>query len=332
MEQEDMEFDLETGEEIKKAPAETAQDTDVENGGADEHGDDHQGTGDDASNDDDHDNDDDDNGAGDDPNASDDQRESIRERRRLERKNRKAAQKEREETLRRELAARDTIINELRGKVDIIERRNSGSELAKLEGAKQQTAQAYAYYKSQIEVATTAGDGAGVANATEKMLQAQRKFDELANYERAYRQQQATPQPLDQRLVNHAKDWMSKNKWYNPSGTDQDSRIALAIDQQMGNEGWDPTTPAYWSELSSRVKKYLPHRANSGKIETQRPKSVVTGPGREASPRTSATNTYRLSAERISALKDAGIWDDPKQRADAIKRFRDFDKQNKVGG
>jgi hypothetical protein len=25
-------------------------------------------------------------------------------------------------------------------------------------------------------------------------------------------------------------------------------------------------------------------------------------------------------------LKDAGMWDDPKARAEAIKRFRDYDK------
>jgi hypothetical protein len=255
-----------------------------------------------------------------------DERESIRERRRHERKQRKLAAREREDTLRRELAARDAVINELRGKVNGIERRNSSGELARIEQARQQTAQAYAYFKDQIRIATNAGNGAVVADATEKMLQAQQKFNELQNFERVYKQRQAAPQPLDPRLVNHAKNWMSQNKWYNPAGTDQDSRITLTIDQQMADENWDPTTQEYWEELSNRVKKYLPHKAVSAKMNPRRPKSVVTGSRREtSSPQASG---YKLSAERVQALKDAGLWDDQKQRAEAVKRFREFDKQN----
>jgi hypothetical protein len=54
---------------------------------------------------------------------------------------------------------------------------------------------------------------------------------------------------------------------------------------------------------------------------------VVTGSGRE-SGNSGNSGSYKLSADRVSALKDAGIWDDPKQRAEAVKRFRDYDKQN----
>lgn len=262
--------------------------------------------------------------------ASDDaEREEIRARRREERRNRKVNQREREDTLRRELAARDTIINEMRGRLDAVERRNTGSEVAQIENAKQQTAKAYAYFKDQIRVATEAGNGMAVADATEKLLQAQRKFDELTNYERAYRQKGQTPQPLDPRLVNHAQGFMDRNKWYDPSAKDADSRITLTIDQQLAEEGWDPTTPQYWQELETRVKKYLPHRVNRGKISSDRPRSVVTGSGREGVS-VSTTGSYKLSAERVAALKDAGIWGDPKQRAEAVKRFRDYDKEHKA--
>lgn len=257
----------------------------------------------------------------------DDERERIRERRREERKHRKLAQREREDTLRRELAARDAVINELRSKMDAFERRNTGSEMAQLENAKKQTAQAYNFFKDQIRVATEAGNGAAVADATEKMFQAQRKFDELTAYENRFKQSQAAPQPLDPRLVNHAQEWMSRNKWYDATAKDPDSQIAMTIDQQLAREGWDPTTKEYWQELDLRVKKYLPHRVNSGKISGVKPRSVVTGSGREASGG-STQGTYKLSADRVQALKDAGIWDDPKQRAEAVKRFREYDKQS----
>lgn len=317
MADQDIELDLETGEEVyREAPLEGQEEEHHES--ADDRGDSGEDSGEDPGGDDDD--------SGED---ADDEREAIRERRRRERQHRKQAQREREETLRRELQARDSIINELRAKVEGIERRGTSSELAQIENAKKQTAQEYSYFKDQIRVATEAGNGAAVADATEKMLQAQQRFNQLQGYEQTYRQRQAQPQPLDPRLVNHAQKWMESNKWYNPVGQDQDSRIALTLDQQLAQEGWDPTTPQYWQELDSRVKKYLPHRANSGKISGTKPRSTVSGSGRDAGPRTS-DKSYRLSAERVKALKDAGIWDDPKQRAEAVKRFREYDKQNRA--
>jgi len=259
-----------------------------------------------------------------------DEREAIRERRRQERKHRKEAQREREDTLRRELASRDAIINELRSKVEVIERRNTGSEVAQLENGKKQAAQAYNFFKDQIRVAGEAGNHAAVADATEKMIQAQRRFDELSRVEQVFKQRQSAPQPLDPRLANHAQAWMERNSWYDPSGQDQDSEIAMRIDHRLAQEGWDPTTKEYWDELSARVKKYLPHRVNSGKIERNKPRSVVTGSGRESVGANSGA-TYKLSSERVQALKDAGIWDDPKQRAEAIKRFRSYDKEHNNG-
>ena len=260
--------------------------------------------------------------------ADDEEREAIRERRRNERKHRKQAQKDREDTLRRELASRDAVINEMRGKLDIIERRNSGSEIAQLENAKKQTAQAYAFFKEQISIATANGNGPAVADATEKLLQSQRKFDELTQYEKALKQRVSAPQPLDARLINHAQKWMSDNKWYDPSGKDADSHIAVTVDQRLAQEGWDPTTAEYWQELDVRIKKYLPHRINKGIMNPVKPRSTVAGSGREASTPANKMGSYKLSAERVQALKDAGIWDNPTQRAEAVKRFRDYDKQH----
>ena len=308
------EFDVETGEEVK---SQTVNDTETDD----------EDTSTDADSNTSADHDDDDGG---DSQANDgdtdDEREAIRERRRQERKHRKQAQREREDTLRRELASRDAIINELRSKVDVIERRNTGSEVAQIENGKKQAAQAYNFFKDQIRVAGEAGNHAAVADATEKMIQAQRRFDELTRVEQVFKQRQAAPQPLDPRLANHAQSWMEKNSWYDPSGQDQDSEIAMRIDQRLAQEGWDPTTKEYWDELSARVKKYLPHRVSGGKVGAVKPRSVVTG-GRE-SGNPSAGKTYKLSSERVNALKEAGLWDDPKKRAEAIKRFRDYDKQN----
>lgn len=313
MADQELELNVETGEELEPQKVE-----DIEENDDHDESDDHEEKGEQQKSDDDELD-----------NAEDeDEREAIRARRREERKHRKQAQREREDTLRRELASRDAIINELRSKVEVIERRNSGSELAQIENGKKQAAQAYQFFKEQIRIAGEAGNHAAVADATEKMIMSQRKFDELARVEQAFKQRQAAPQPLDPRLANHAQDWMKRNSWYDPSGQDQDSEIAMRIDQRLAQEGWDPTTKEYWQELDSRVKKYLPHRFSGGKVSSAKPKSVVTGGGREASGANSGA-TYKLSSERVQALKDAGLWDDPKKRAEAVKRFREYDKQNK---
>lgn len=318
MSNEHIDVDLETGEEVVLSANNTSQgpeqDSELDQGVSGEvlrHNDDEDQDGEDEH----------------DPRHTEEEREAIRERRRIERRNRKVAAREREDTLRRELAARDSVINEMRAKLDLIEQRHSGSELAQVENGKKQAAQSYNFFKDQIRVATEAGNGAAVADATEKLMQAQRRFDELDRVEQALKQRRSTPQPLDPRLANHAQNWMTRNSWYDPSGRDQDSEIAMRIDQRLAQEGWDPTTAEYWEELDNRVKKYLPHRVNSGKIERVKPRSVVSGSGRENSSAPSG-KTYRLSSDRVQALKDAGLWDDPKQRTEAIKRFREYDLQN----
>ena len=310
MADQDIEIDLDSGEEMKVKQAET-DDTLENEVDSPDHDDDERATkeSDDA--------------------EDDNEREAIRERRRKERQQKKVAIKEREETLRRELAARDTVINELRARMDAVDRRNSGSELAQLENAKKQTAQAYATFKNQIRVAGEAGNYTAVADATEKMIQAQRKFDELTNYERAMKSHQAKPQPLDPRVTGNAQKWMDANKWYSPDLQDVDSQIAFTLDKRLAEEGFDATTPEYWDELQSRVKKYLPHRANSGSVKGTKPKSVVSGSGRESSGSSSSDGkSYKLSSDRVQAIKDAGMWDNPKDRAEAVRQYKLYDKQN----
>lgn len=279
--------------------------------------------------------DDDESEVGSKPTDSDDDsdREAIRERRRLERHERKQRAREREDSLRRELSSRDNELSQLRSRLDAIERRNTGGELAQIGNAKKKAVEAYEYFKDQIRVGTEAQNGQAVAEATEKLLQTRTRIEQLDNIEKAYVQRKQQPQPLDQRVAANAKSWVDSNKWYDPQGKDQDSRVVLMLDQTLAEEGFNPATQEYWDELSQRVKKYLPHRvtrvANRDTITTKQ-KTVVAGSGRETS--SSGSTTFRLSAERVKALKDAGKWDDPVERNRMIKQYRDYDRNNANGG
>jgi len=129
-----------------------------------------------------------------------------------------------------------------------------------------------------------------------------------------------------------AADWLTDNPWYDPSGQDEDSEIAMTIDKKMVKEGWNPSSPEYWDELDNRLQKYLPHRYNDHIDETPRskPKTVVTGSGRESVTNSGGrANTFTLSPDRVRAMKDAGMWDDPEKRAKMIKRYALEDRNRK---
>lgn len=255
-------------------------------------------------------------------------REAIRARRREERRAKKQYRQEKEESYKRELAARDRVIDELRGRLDIIERRSTGSEQAQLEASLKQTAEEYNAVRMALKNAVEAQDGDMVVRAQERMTQLQRRHEDLTRLQQARTQQSSQPAPMDPRVVSMAKNWADNNSWYDMNVDDPDSEVVRTIDNRLTREGWNPGTPEYWAELDARVKKYLPHRAKKVYNEGSRPKpkSVVAPSGREANP--SGGGTYKLSAERVNALKDAGLWNDPKQREEAIKRFREYDKQH----
>jgi hypothetical protein len=161
------------------------------------------------------------------------------------------------------------------------------------------------------------------------MVLASRRYEDLNRIKQQTQQAQNQPSPIDPILQNHGRKWMEKNDWYDPNSGDEDSAIALAIDRTLAGEGWNPRTPEYWTELQRRVEKRLPHRGKLGynKLTDSKPRSVVTGSGRESSGSGGGSVGYTLSKEHVQAMKDAGVWDDPKKRADMIRRYREADRQ-----
>lgn len=259
------------------------------------------------------------------------EREAIRARRREERKHKKEVQRSREDTLKRELSSRDSVISDLTNRLSIIERKSSGMELSTIDSHLKQAEDAYNYFKNQIAVASAAGNHNAIADSTEKMIMARDRHTQLTNVRNQYQKQQRQPAPLDTRVMNHAQDWLNQNSWYDPEKRDEDSELASVIDARLAKEGWNPTTAEYWSELDSRLKKRLPHRYNSGynkgSAESPRPRSPVASSGRESSG-SSSGQTYKLSADRVSALKDLGIVQGTPEFIEHVKRYKEYDKQH----
>lgn len=258
--------------------------------------------------------------------------EARRNRNRERRQQNKENRKNHIESLRREIAARDQIINDLSTRVASVEQQSVGSQMAQLDKAIEEAAGYYNHFKEVNSVAIEQADGARAVEAQEKMFAAQQRHAALMNAKKNMARPMQQAPALDPRVVNNAQDWMARNGWYDQQRKDTDSYMVGKIDDRLVEEGWNPATKEYWDELDARIKKYLPHKTISGYNKPQvnqgsgnRPRVPVAGSGSESN---STSKGYVLSAERVKALKEAGIYDDPAQRAEAIKRFQEYDRQN----
>jgi hypothetical protein len=264
---------------------------------------------------------------------TEDEAEARRERNRRRRMENKARRRDYIESLKREIAARDEILQQQAQRLDAIERRAFGADMAAVNAELQKAVDAYNYFKSQHAEAVSSANGELATQAFENMhaaLQRAQQLDAIRQAATVSQRRQAAPQPLDPRLKMYAESWLERNPWYDPDGKDMDSRIALTIDQELYREGWNPTTEQYWEELDARLKKYLPHRYNSGYNKSQgKPRVPVAGSGKETS--TASLGSYKLSPERVKAIKDAGKWDDPKERMAMIKAYQQYDKEHANG-
>lgn len=257
-----------------------------------------------------------------------DDTDAIRAARREKRKAKKLYQREqqREKDVRYNSLVRQN--QELLQRLQAVEQRTHGSELARIDKAIEDQQLRIQYAKMKISEATQAQDGDAMTNAQDMLYEARRMAEQLD----ALKKQSMAPQPAqaiapDRAVQRQAAAWMERNSWYDPGGKDEDSQIALVVDKKMAAEGWVPSDPDYWEELDNRLQKRLPHLYNGEERQerdtpVRRPRSVVTGSGRENAASSGGSKTsFTLSAEQVKAMKDAGMWDDPEKRARMIRRY-----------
>ena len=258
---------------------------------------------------------------------TDEAREEIRARRRQERKSRGQRNRERVEALERNLQAITEQNRVLQQQVSSIQDSNAGSQLAQVDTAITQANQAAEHFKSIIADAATKGDGKTLAEATEYMIAARTRAQQLGEFKANATRAMNAPKPLDTRLVSKSQQFLGKNTWYGgPTSSDPDSKVLTALDNSLTAEGWDPTTDDYWAELEKRKEKYLPHRASKSTVRSVAQRSPVSGGSTQS---VSGGEAFTLSKERVQAIKAAGMWDDQAMRAKMIKSYRDYDKSNR---
>lgn len=272
-------------------------------------------------------------------NLNEEERAALRKKRADERALRRQRAKEREEARERELEELRRTVQELSVRTLTHEQRSQQSDFQRIEAGIESSIREMEEAKGLIAKAATENNGQALAEAQEAYYEARQRAEYLSRLKHGIvaRSREDKQQPkVDPDVARHARDWMSKNTWYDPSRGDEDSMIALAIDDALAKEGRNPATKEYWDEFNKRIAKRLPHRVtkegsrddlDDDLDDTQSPTS---GTGRERAP--AGKTTYRLSAARVAAMKEAGIWDDEKARAKAIKRYMEYDKAQQQKG
>jgi hypothetical protein len=261
------------------------------------------------------------------PDDTDAQREARRNRRRAKKDYIKRTNEEKDSRL-TNLQRQN---QELMERLAVVERKSYASDLARLDKAMEDEELRLNYATAKMREATDSANGAAFTQAQQMWYESKRKIEAMEQFKhRAVSAGDKEEGAANPQLVRQANKWMERNSWYDPKGGDEDSQIAKVIDNRLAEEGYDPSSSDYWEELDSRLQKRLPHLYNQRSSESNRsrPRSVVTGTGRETG-RASGGNTFVLEPEQVRAMKDAGLWDDPEKRARMIKRYAAEAKLNR---
>ena len=248
---------------------------------------------------------------------------------RKKRLKRKQMQKQARDRTISELAELRRVNAELLTRVSAVEGRTLSIDEGQLDGRLEQVREDIATAERILAAALTASNGEDAATALRLRDEAKEAERRLLNDKSTFTEVRKRPAAADPAVVQHSTAWKQANAgWY---GTDAAATAAAnALDARVAADGFDPKTPAYWQELTRRMKNHFgvddetSERKPKGDATTKK-KPPPQGQTREHAPTSTRTQVY-VTPERKQAMVDAGIWDDPQRRAKMLKAYADFDR------
>lgn len=117
-------------------------------------------------------------------------------------------------------------------------------------------------------------------------------------------EQQPQPQPAVRAPDPKAEDWASKNEWF---GSDEAMTFAaFGVHKRLvEDEGFDPTSDEYYSELDNRIRKEFPHKFKDS--TGKRPVQNVAGSARGSTGRTGRNTKVKLTPSQVAIAKKLGV-------------------------
>ena len=162
-----------------------------------------------------------------------------------------------------------------------------------------ETGDAEAQVEANKRIATLAFDNAKLEQAKANKPVAQ----EPVQLSDGGRLPQQTPQSLPE-PDPQAEAWASKNTWF---GKDRAMTFtAFEIHKDLVNEGFDPKSDDYYSEVNKRIKVDFPHKfAKGGDVEqTSKTNQLVASAQRSVRP---GRKTVRLTSSQVAIAKKLGV-------------------------
>ena len=171
-------------------------------------------------------------------------------------------------------------------------------------------------YKQAIE----AQDVEGQVEAQKAIAQMAMEEARLNNLKQAQEQrtqrveeqkEQIVPQPQDplaqaqQQIDPKAQDWATKNSWF---GTDNAmTYTAFDIHRQLvEDEGFDPQSDEYYSEVDKRIRLEFPHKfGNNESTTAEQPAQTVASAKRPATK--GRRKTVKLTPSQVAISKRLGV-------------------------
>lgn len=199
--------------------------------------------------------------------------------------------------------------DELRARIDKLDRSYVGEFGSRVEA--DAVAAKEAYKKAYDE-----GDADGMFEAQQrisKIALEQARYEEAKRrneqrQEQPQREEPVAQQPAQQQAAQpdpKAEAWASKNEWF---GNDQTmTYAAFGIHRQLiEDEGFDPTSDEYYSELDKRVRTEFPHKfAETKRDAGPRVASAGSTASKSSSPK--GRRTVKLTPSQIAIAKRLNV-------------------------
>ena len=159
---------------------------------------------------------------------------------------------------------------------------------------------AEAQVEANKRIATLAFENAKLEQRKQQPVEPEQPVQQLSD---GGRLPQQTPQELPDPDPK-AEDWASKNAWF---GKDRAMTFtAFEIHKDLVNEGFDPKSDSYYSEVDKRIKVDFPHKfAIGGDVEqTSKTNQLVASAQRSVRP---GRKTVRLTSSQVAIAKKLGV-------------------------
>ena len=134
----------------------------------------------------------------------------------------------------------------------------------------------------------------------------QEEYAKQAQQYAQYQQQQAANQPRQAKRPDpKAEQWALKNKWF---GEDQAMTYAVfGIHKKLiEQEGFDPQSDEYYTELDRRMGEEFPHKFNKSQGQGKRPAQTVASASRSTTTGRSGKKV-RLTPSQVAIAKKLGV-------------------------